>query len=99
MHVYDIFRWIVALVLGLFGWLVIFVNFKVIYVRLRRREYHSWVPLVGGFFACMGMILCPLRQVQRFALVPLGVDTVLCILVLAIGFLTLCFARKRRDDA
>lgn len=99
MHAYDIFRWVVALVFGLFGWWVIFLNFKIVYVWMVRRKHHSWIPLVGGVFALVGMASCPLPQIQRFAWIPLAVDVGYCISVLTIGLLMECFANRRRDDA
>jgi hypothetical protein len=87
MHVYEIIRWILALLFGFFGWLLIFVNFKIVYVWLVRREHHSWIPLVGGLFAFAGMGLCPLRPIQKFAWIPAAIDLGYCVSVLMIGLL------------
>jgi hypothetical protein len=87
MHAYAIFRWLIALVFGLFGWLLIFVNFRIVYVWMVRREHHSWIPLVGGLFAFVGMGCCPLRQIQRWAWVPAVIDIGYCVSVMTIGLL------------
>ena len=99
MHAYVIFRWVVALVFGMFGWMVIFMNFRIAYVGLVRRKHHSWIPLVGGFFAFVGMGACPLLQVRRLAWIPFVIDLGYCISMLAIGLLMMCFARRRNEDA
>jgi hypothetical protein len=91
-----VFRWVLALVLGGFGWLLIFHNFGVVYVWLVRHKHHSWIPLVGGFFALVGMAFCPLPQVQRFAFWPLFIDGGYCISVLTIGGLMELYAWRTR---
>jgi hypothetical protein len=88
----------VALSFGLFGWLVIWMNFRIVYAWLIRREHHSWIPLVGGFFALSGMALCPLARVRAFAWVPLVTDVAYCISMLAAGLLMACFARGKEKD-
>jgi hypothetical protein len=99
MHAPEIFRWVVAVVFGLFGWFVISVNFRIVYAWLVRREHHSWIPLVGGFFALAGMALCPLTQVRALAWMPLAIDVGYCISMLAAGLVMACFARGKNEDA
>lgn len=99
MHASDVFRWVVAIVFGLFGWWLIVVNFAIVYFWFVRRRHASWIPLVGGFFACVGMALCPLSQIQRFAFWPLFIDAGYCILALAIGFFMEIYARRKKPDA
>src|SRR4051812_19290580 len=97
MHISDIFRWVVALVFGLFGWFIIFMNFRIVYVWLIRREHHSWIPLVGGFLALVGMAFCPLSRVRGLAWLPLVMDVGYCVLVLAAGLLMAWFTQRRHD--
>lgn len=97
MHAYVIFRWVVALVFGLFGWMVILMNFKIVYVGLVRREHHSWIPLVGGFVAFVGMGFCPLLQVRNLAWIPMVIDVSYFFSMLAIGLLTMCVARIKNE--
>ena len=87
--------------MGLFGWWIIILNFAMVYVWLVRREHHSWVPLVGGFLACFGMLACPLTQVQKLAWIPLAVDCgyVVVNLALGYGFMLIRFVRGRKEDA
>lgn len=102
MHVSDISRWVVALVFGLFGWFIIFMNFKIVYVWLVRKEHHSWIPLVGGLFALAGMAFCPLPTVRRFAFWPLFIDAGYFVSVMVIGGLMELYARrsrKKKNDA
>jgi hypothetical protein len=100
MHASDLFRWLVAIPFASFGVWIIFLNFCIVYVYFARREHHSWIPLVGGIFAFVGMGVCPLPQVQKFAWVPLAVDVGYCVSMLAIGLVMACFSSKRgRDDA
>jgi hypothetical protein len=97
MHVYEIFRWVLAVPLTLFGSWIVILNFVIVYRWWARREHHSFVPLFGGFLAFIGLGLCPLRQVQRFAWVPLAVDIVYCVLTLTIGFAAMLLKGNRRD--
>lgn len=99
MHASDLFRWTVAVPLVALGVWIIFLNFKIVYVYFARREHHSWVPLVGGFLAFIGLGICPLPQIQKIAWVPLGVDIVYCVLILVIGLVMACFAKSGKDDA
>ena len=101
MHAYDIFRWVVAILFGLFGWWLIILNFTVVYVWLVRRKHHSWIPLVGGVFALVGMAFCPVPQIRRFAFLPLFIDTGYCIAVMTIGGLMELYAwrAKKKNPA
>jgi len=103
MHAYDIlwliFRWAAGLVLGLFGWFVIVMNFRIAYVWFVHHEHSSWIPLVGGFFALGGMALCPVPQIHRLAWIPLVIDFVFCFSALAIGLLMELYARRKKPDA
>jgi|SRR5436190_23018024 len=99
MHASDIFRWALAIVFGLFGWWLIILNFAVVYVWLVRRKHHSWIPLVGGLFALVGMAFCPVPLIHRLAWIPLVVDTGYCLSALTIGLLMEFYVRKKRRDA
>jgi hypothetical protein len=102
MHAYDLFRWLLAIVFGLFGCWIILLNFAIVYRWYAHRKHHSWIPLLGGFLACFGMLACPLRQVQRFALMPLMVDIGYVVCVLTIGYATMLFRwlwREEKNDA
>jgi len=99
MHAYDIFRWVVAVLFSLFGWWLIIANFAIVYFWFVRREHHSWIPLVGGFFALAGMAFCPLPQIRRLAWLPLVVDFGYFVSALTIGLLMELYARKKRHDA
>jgi hypothetical protein len=105
MDAYEIFcyllGWLLAIVLRGFGWLVIVSNFRCVYAWLARREHHSQIPLVGGFFALVGMIFCPVPQVRMLAWIPLVVDVGFFIVVTTIGLLMLLYEwrvkKKKRD--
>ena len=86
--------------MGLFGWWIIILNFAMVYVWLVRREHHSWVPLVGGFLACFGMLACPLTWVQKLAWIPLAVDCgyVVVNLTCGCGIMLIRFLRGTKDD-
>lgn len=99
MHAHDVVRWVLAIVFGLLGWWIIVMNFAIVYVWFVRKKHHSWVPLVGGFFAFAGTVFCPVPQIQRFAWAPLIIDVVFCISALTIGFLMVLYVRKRKPDA
>jgi hypothetical protein len=98
MHAGGIFRWAIALTLGLFGWWVIILNFAIVYAWFVRGKHSSWIPLIGGVFACVGMGLCPLPHLQRLAWIPLVVDAGYCTSVLIIGFMLELYARRARHD-
>lgn len=96
MHAFEIFRWIVAFVLMLLSCLVFFVNFRILYVGLVRREHHSWIPFVGGFLGYVGMSFCPQPQIQALTVIPMVVEVVFWILAYGIGLLMWCLARLKR---
>ena len=98
MHDYTLLRWAATLVLGLFGGFLIFINIRILYTWIARRKHHSWIPLVGGFVAMVGMGVCPLRQVRQLAWVPLAIDISYCVFMLAAGLLTAWLGRTRRSD-
>jgi putative effector of murein hydrolase LrgA (UPF0299 family) len=103
MHAYDLFcyvlRWLLAIALGGIGWWIIIMNFAAVYVGLVRREHHSLAPLVGGFFALVGMGICPLLEVWRFAWIPVLVDIGFFITALVVGLLMQLYARKKKHNA
>ena len=99
MNTSDIVHWILALVFGLFGWWLICLNFSVVYFWFVRRKRHSWIPLVGGLCALVGMAFCPLPTVRRFAFWPLFIDAGFCIFALVVGFSMEIYARKKKHDA
>ncbi|MGA2138990.1 MAG: hypothetical protein ABSH14_09040 [Verrucomicrobiia bacterium] len=102
MLAYDIFRWVVTVVFALFGllgWWIIIMNFWSVYVWFARRERHSSIPLFGGIFAFVGMLGCPLPQIQKFFWIPLVVDIGYFLLSTIFGLTIAFFARRKRDDA
>jgi hypothetical protein len=98
MHALGIFRWVLALTAGLFGWWLIILNFAIVYAWFVRRQHSSWIPLVGGLLAMLGMGLCPVPHIQRLAWIPLLVDSGFCISALIIGLLMELYARRTRHD-
>jgi hypothetical protein len=98
MHASGIFRWVIALLFGLFGWWLIIMNFAGVYAWFVRHKHSSWIPLVGGFFALVGMGLCPLPHIQRLAWIPLVVDFGYFISALVIGLLMELYARRTKRD-
>src|SRR5262245_46858368 len=96
MHIYDLFRWVLAVSLGLFGCWIIILNFVIVYRWYARREHHSFVPLVGGFLAFFAMGACPLPQVQRFAWIPLLIDAGYVLAVLTFGVAGLVLRKSSR---
>ena len=74
MSIANLIRWPFSVAFTLLGCWIIIQNFRIVYVWYARREHHSWVPLLGGFLGFIGMGLCPLRAVERFAWLPLAVD-------------------------
>lgn len=94
----QIIRWVLCAGLGLLGAWIILLNFVIVYLWYVRGRHHSWVPLVGGFLCLIGLAVCPLPQVQRWAWVPLAVDVSYCVLVLLIGLVSVCFSRQGDDD-
>jgi hypothetical protein len=98
MHASDLLRWAVGVPLALLGVWIVLLNFRIAYVYLARREHHSWVPLVGGFVALVGMGICPLPRVQKMAWVPLAVDVGYCVSILALGLLMTCLTKRGGQD-
>src|SRR5437868_2112245 len=97
-----ILRWLLAVVLGAFGWFMILANFRIIYVWFARRERHSLFPPLGGFFALAGMAFCPLMHIRRLAWIPVLVDFTVFFSVMAIGLLLhlfACKAARPKDNA
>jgi hypothetical protein len=97
-----VFRWLLAIVLGGFGWMVILANFGCVYVWLVRREHRSWIPFIGGVFALGGMAFCPVTEIRRFAFWPLYIDTCYFILAITVGLLMELYAwraRRKKHDA
>src|SRR5580698_9203598 len=96
MHLSETVRWILAIGLGLLGWWIILLNFAIIYIWFVRRKHHSWVPFLGGVLACVGMGLCPVKPVQRWAFTPLVIDVAFSILMLVVGSIMTLFFRKKK---
>jgi hypothetical protein len=93
MHAYEIILWLVALVLGLFGWWIIFLNFSVAFRWFAwGKRGGSTVPMFGGLVAMLGMFACPLTRVQKLAWVPLAVDFAYFLLNYAHAFV--CVVRR-----
>src|SRR6476660_2663569 len=102
MHAYEIFRWVLPILLGLLGWWIIFLNFAIVYRWYVRGEHHSWVPFLGGFLALVAMLVCPLPQVQKLAWIPIVVDCVYFVAILTFGFGGMGLRRLlrgKKDDA
>ena len=102
MQISDIFRWVLAIALGLFGWLMISVNLRVVHVWLVRREHHSMIPPLGGLFALAGMAFCPLLQIRRLAWIPVAIDLTFFFSVMTIGLLMQLYAwrsKRKKHDA
>lgn len=100
MHALALIRWVVSVVFGLSGWWIIILNFSVVYFRfVRRKRTGSWVPFLGGFLAFVGMVFCPLPQIQKYAWTPLIVDAGYIISVMTIGYIMQYFARRKNEDA
>ena len=97
MHVYELIRWLIAVVVGLFGWWIILLNFSTVYQWYVHRKHHSTVPLFGGFLGFLGMGACPLHQVQRFAWVPLAIDIAFFLTTLALGLAGMMWRRAFRE--
>jgi hypothetical protein len=86
-----------AVPLALLGCWIIILNFVIVYRWYVRREHHSFVPLLGGFLALVGLGICPLPQIQRFAWVPLAVDVVYVVSSVSVGFAAMLLKWTRRD--
>ena len=74
MHLYDLFRWVLAGLFTLLGGWIIVANYAGVIVWYLRGENHSMTPLIGGFLACFGMLACPMPAVEKVAWVPFIVD-------------------------
>jgi hypothetical protein len=103
MHAIDLLRWLIAVPLGLLGWWIVFLNFWIVVVWIRRREHHSFTPLLGGFIAFIGMGISPQPQIQKLAWLPLGIDAGWCALMLIIGICGMivrsALGARKRDSA
>lgn len=102
MHAFDIFRWVLAVPVGLLGWWIIFLNFAIVYREYVRGEHHSWVPFLGGLLAFVGMLVCPLLWVEKLAWIPIAVDCVYFVAILTFGLGGMALRRLlrgKKDDA
>jgi hypothetical protein len=95
MTVYEMIRWLVGTALGLLGCWILFTNFLAAYRLLARREPHSFVPLLGGFMASIGMTLCPMKGIQKLSWAPFTVDLGFFILRLIVGLACMLFSRGK----
>lgn len=102
MHLSDILRWLLAVVIGMFGWVMVSVNIRILFAWFVRKERGSMIFPVGGFFALLGMALCPLTQIRRFAWIPVAVDMGVFYSAMVIGLLMHLFVRratKKKENA
>lgn len=92
-----LFRWLIAIVFGAFGSFILFVNFRILYVWLLRREHHSGIPFVGGLFLFAGMAFCPVLLVRKHAWAPLAFDFAYWFCILTMGLLLTWWGKKKKD--
>ena len=67
-------NWILPLILLVIGAFFIIVNWSVFYYGMIKEEYHSWVPLVGGVFASVGLGTLPVEGVKSYWWMPSILD-------------------------
>jgi hypothetical protein len=58
--------WVLSVVLLLVGGFVIIMNWVIIYYALVKKKHSSWVPLVGGVFAAVGLAILPITGVAKY---------------------------------
>jgi hypothetical protein len=60
--------------IGLVGLQVIFINFKILALRIFRRQRRSFLPLGGGYLCAVAMVVLPFVHLAKYAWIPLAVD-------------------------
>jgi hypothetical protein len=84
MDALDLGRWLIAVPLGICGAWVTLCNYACIALGLFRGKHHSMVPLLGGAFSALALLLCPAVHRWSWAWVPLAVDPG-CLLLFVLG--------------
>ena len=61
----------IILLIGLF---FVFVNWLIVYSTYIKKEYSSWVPLLGGLFCIVGLGNLELGNMEKYWWIPLTID-------------------------
>jgi hypothetical protein len=85
MNMLTLLRWLASIGLSLAGTWIIILNFWTVVIWHTRRKHHSWVPLLGGFVAFIGVALCPYDPIAKRAWVPLSIDVGFIVMVFVIA--------------
>lgn len=58
----------------LLGAFIMFMNWRVVFQWIVKREHSSWIPLVGGSLAAVGLTVIPFKQASTYWWLPLILD-------------------------
>jgi hypothetical protein len=72
----------IALVLMTLGGLIAAMNWLSIFQSWRTGRFHSAIPLIGGLFLCVGMLLLPSTRPYAWAALPLDYGTIITVFAL-----------------
>ena len=99
MH--ELIAWAFAVVLALLGGWVTALNYRVFYLEFTGQRQRSWIPLLGGFLAFLGLAACPVPAVRRLAWLPIVLDPgcVFGLLFSIVMLIYMVMAPKRAEDA
>lgn len=65
---------IFSVALCLFAAFTAIVNWRIVFLRLTRREHRTWIPLLGGLSGVLGMMMSPFPLLHEYGWIPLLID-------------------------
>ena len=69
----DSTKWVAAGILVAIGVIFLFMTYGAMITSMRHNTHVSGVPLVGGFFVCIGFLLSPVKWLALLALIDPGI--------------------------
>ena len=66
--------WVTSVLLIVVGGFFTVMNWAVLYVRIVKKERHSWVPVLGGLFLAVGLGTLPIEGPENLWWIPFIAD-------------------------